>query len=425
MALLIHLRADTLLATLSDNDPVALWPDLSAFGNDAEQAVVGHQPTFQEDIQNGHPAVYFNGSNLGDPFYGSVDYMACPHGALLPAQLTSVEGFIVCKQDEPTATSNNGGPWEMGSGNAGGTQNGEWTRVGGGLDGHVFDTFGAAQTCDAGLPGVSIRSTFLYNPSSTFAGIWQARFNGILTRDTTGVTYGVPDPAIFNNACLIGATQPDLDNSWHGWVMEVRVYGPKMSCNERYDITSELGDYWGLDVTPEDCGGEQWGGVTRFTHLLRGGTMRTSVGMGGQPKGRYKAWKPLTRQKPYPALPIAPPTGTPTLPGLVPRTLVESTTIAAAAFTDTTIQLPVGTILSVDTLVTTAIPGPTTGFSVGDAADVNRFQVANVPVALGSSDKGTRSYGYFNAAATSVRLSMIGGSPATNAGRVRVTISYI
>lgn len=104
--------------------------------------------------------------------------------------------------------------------------------------------------------------------------------------------------------------------------------------------------------------------------------------------------------------------------------LTELTTIAAAATTDTTIQMPAGAIVvAVSVRVTTAIPDATS-FDVGDSGSANRFNTASVGVAANSTDAGTKAGAYYNASALSVRLTMNGTPPAANTGRVRVTIFY-
>lgn len=107
-----------------------------------------------------------------------------------------------------------------------------------------------------------------------------------------------------------------------------------------------------------------------------------------------------------------------------PQVLTELTTIAAAATTDTTIQMPANAVvLGVSVRVTTVIPDATS-FSVGDSGSATRFSTANVSTAANSTDPGTKAGAYYNASALSVRLTMNGGTPATNTGRVRVTIYY-
>ena len=108
---------------------------------------------------------------------------------------------------------------------------------------------------------------------------------------------------------------------------------------------------------------------------------------------------------------------------LVVKHLTELTTIAAAANTDTTIQMPAGAvILAVSVRVTTVIP-TATDFTVGDSGSAARFSTAAVSTAADSTDKGTKAGAYYNASALSVRITP-NLSPVNNTGRVRVTIHY-
>jgi hypothetical protein len=104
--------------------------------------------------------------------------------------------------------------------------------------------------------------------------------------------------------------------------------------------------------------------------------------------------------------------------------LTEETTIAAAANTDTTIQMPAAAIvLGVSVRVTTLIPTAAT-FTVGDSGSAARFNTAAVAVAAGSTDKGTKAGAYYNATAAAIRITP-NLTPATATGKVRVTIHYI
>lgn len=104
--------------------------------------------------------------------------------------------------------------------------------------------------------------------------------------------------------------------------------------------------------------------------------------------------------------------------------LTELVTIANAATTDSTIQMPAGAIiLGVPVRVTVAIPTATT-FTVGDSGSAARFSTAAVSVNLNSTDAGTKAGAYYNASALAIRITP-NGTPGTNAGRVRVTIFYI
>lgn len=104
--------------------------------------------------------------------------------------------------------------------------------------------------------------------------------------------------------------------------------------------------------------------------------------------------------------------------------LSEVTTIAASAFTDTTIQIPANAlVLGVSVRVTAAVTCTST-FTVGDSGSAARFSTAAVSKALASTDQGTKAGCYYNATATSVRITP-DTTPSDNTGRVRVTIHYI
>ena len=106
------------------------------------------------------------------------------------------------------------------------------------------------------------------------------------------------------------------------------------------------------------------------------------------------------------------------------KSLTEATTIAAAATTDTTIQIPANSIvLAVSVRVTTVIPTAAT-FTVGDSGIAARFSTAAVSSAATSTDPGTKAGAYYNASALSVRITP-NLTPGAATGVVRVTIHYI
>ena len=106
------------------------------------------------------------------------------------------------------------------------------------------------------------------------------------------------------------------------------------------------------------------------------------------------------------------------------KVLTELTTIAAAATTDTTVQMPAGAIvLAVSVRVTTVIPTAAT-FTVGDSGLATRFSTAAVSTAATSTDAGTKAGAYYNAGALAVRITP-DLTPAAATGVVRVTVHYI
>jgi hypothetical protein len=106
------------------------------------------------------------------------------------------------------------------------------------------------------------------------------------------------------------------------------------------------------------------------------------------------------------------------------RALTELTTIAAAATTTTAIQIPAAAIvLAVSVRVTVAIPTATT-FTVTGNTSGTTYNTAAVSVAANSTDPGTAAGAVYNGTAQTVRITP-SATPATNVGRVRVTVFYL
>jgi len=103
--------------------------------------------------------------------------------------------------------------------------------------------------------------------------------------------------------------------------------------------------------------------------------------------------------------------------------LTELTTIAAAATTDTTIQIPANAIaIGVSVRVTVIIPTAAT-FDVGIAGATTRYGTA-LAVAANTTNPGTNDGLRFYAGATKIRFTP-DVQPAAATGRVRTTIYYL
>lgn len=103
--------------------------------------------------------------------------------------------------------------------------------------------------------------------------------------------------------------------------------------------------------------------------------------------------------------------------------LSELTTIAAAATTDTTIEIPAGSIvIGVSVRVTTVIPTAAT-FDVGIAGATTRYGTG-IAVAADTTNPGTNDGLRYYAAATKIRFTP-NATPGAATGRVRTTIQYI
>lgn len=108
------------------------------------------------------------------------------------------------------------------------------------------------------------------------------------------------------------------------------------------------------------------------------------------------------------------------------KSLTELTTIAASATTTTTIQVPAGArLLAVPVRVTTVIPTAATFTVSFNGTAMNTNGATGVSTAAGSTDPGLRAA---NIAALTAATGIVitpDMTPATNTGRVRVTIYYI
>jgi trimeric autotransporter adhesin len=101
----------------------------------------------------------------------------------------------------------------------------------------------------------------------------------------------------------------------------------------------------------------------------------------------------------------------------------ELTTIASAAFTDTTIAIPANVIVKyVSVRVTVTIPTAAT-FTVTGATSGTAFNTAAVGTAAGTTNKGNAAGAYYNATLQNIRITP-NALPANTNGRVRVTICY-
>lgn len=104
------------------------------------------------------------------------------------------------------------------------------------------------------------------------------------------------------------------------------------------------------------------------------------------------------------------------------RSLTELTTIAAAATTNTVIQIPANAVvLAVSTRVTTVIPTAAT-YSVGITGTAGRYG-AGISTAATTTSPGTLAGPLYYAAATAIVITP-NLTPATATGVVRITIHY-
>lgn len=105
------------------------------------------------------------------------------------------------------------------------------------------------------------------------------------------------------------------------------------------------------------------------------------------------------------------------------KQLTELTSIAAAASTDTAIQIPAGAVVfGVSVYTHTTIPTATT-YLVMATTTGEVFCLEDISTTGGTSDAGTRNAPYHNISAQTIRIQP-NVTPATATGKVRVTIHY-
>lgn len=86
---------DASALSLSNNDPVASWTDMSGNGYHSTQATAANRPIFVENVLNGQPVVRFDGNN---------DYLQTVLASAIPQPITV---FIVVKLPSNNATIQN------------------------------------------------------------------------------------------------------------------------------------------------------------------------------------------------------------------------------------------------------------------------------------------------------------------------------
>lgn len=105
------------------------------------------------------------------------------------------------------------------------------------------------------------------------------------------------------------------------------------------------------------------------------------------------------------------------------KLLTQLVTIAAAADTDTTIQIPQhALVLGVSARVTTVIPTATV-FDLGVTGATTRYGTG-ISAAATTTHRGTNDAVRYYAAATAIKITP-DVQPAANTGRVRVTIHFL
>ena len=215
--LALWLKADV-LANLTNDAPVSLWPDSSGGGHDAYQSDAARQPMLVSNVLNGRPVVHFSGAG---------QYVYLP-GIL--GNATAAEAFVVLK-----STQGAGALWSLGS---------HWWSAPAGVpppfypdgDGSVSEDFGSANMYGLGIPPQPLDQFNVYNVTAE-TNYWAAWLDGVLLLETSNnpVGFGTPPFNFGNNFFSFG-----------GDVAEVVIFNRTLSAEERTTVNSYLNGKYGL-----------------------------------------------------------------------------------------------------------------------------------------------------------------------------------
>jgi probable HAF family extracellular repeat protein len=211
----LWLKADAII-TLTNNAPVASWPDSSGLNNNATQSTAANRPVWLTNVLNGKPSIHFDGVN---------DSFSLPN---LMNGATQAEAYVVLKAQNDVPGSNRG-LWRFGS--YGAPANLRYP----GTDGVIVDEFGSSAAYTVGDPAPALNTFHIFNVSSK-SGEWIARFNGVMQYYTTNNTVG------FNTTPTLGVGGIYFD----GDIAEVLVFDAVLTSSDRNSIGEYLNRKYGL-----------------------------------------------------------------------------------------------------------------------------------------------------------------------------------
>jgi hypothetical protein len=202
------LKADAL--SLSNNDPVTSWTDLSGQNNHATQSSAGAKPTFKND--GAFPVVRFNGTtNLLNIFDCSA--------------LNEAEIFIVLRvANDPPADVAQSGLWTFGTD----TNRTHFPY----LDGNVYEQFGTTARKSVGNPTPDLSSAFrIYNAYSADSD-YQVSLDKTPIFSTSSNTVG------FTSTPLLGQSMPFT--FFEGDMREIVFFDHKLAGAQRTNMENYL-----------------------------------------------------------------------------------------------------------------------------------------------------------------------------------------
>jgi hypothetical protein len=202
------------ISGLNDGDAVATWNDLSGNGNDVTQATASKKPTYKTGIQNGLPAVLFDGV---DDFLLITKAFGLTSGTLFVVYKSTAGSYCVLRTNNDSA--------------------GQYFRYAGDGNGYwgVFTT-GRIETYPASMPGANV-AAYVVDVSS--AASKTVHVNGI---DKGAQSFTFASPTQINIGDNLGSGGPYMT----GYVMEVGLYNSAISAGNLALLNVYLAAKYGI-----------------------------------------------------------------------------------------------------------------------------------------------------------------------------------
>lgn len=205
----------------ADSDPVGGWKDKSGNVRHHKQATGAQRPTYKTAVQNGLPAILFDGTD---------DNMIPDVGL---DTLTAATLFMVVRlQNDPPAVGSKTGLMEYTS--AALKTAWPWT------DGIIYQAFGTNMRKTTVDPTPSL-AVFNVTGVVTASGEYTTYLNGTQTYTTGTNTVGWSTAANSRIGASLGAPIGYLD----GWFAEILVYDSVLSSGNRATVEAYLKNKWG------------------------------------------------------------------------------------------------------------------------------------------------------------------------------------
>lgn len=215
--LLFHVKADSL--ALSDNDPVASWPDQGGEGNDVANATGSQRPLYKVNIQNSLPGVLFDGTD---------DYLSRTSAVNQPENSTVYSIYAVLRFTDADTTES-----VFGAGESVGFR---FLKTG---SNRAITHRSVADLVD----GAATNNTELWSAVKTSAPLTKLWINGV-NETITNSTAAMTAPGV--SPIFVGRFSTGLGFFFTGYIFELLWYENDHSDTDRQAVEAYLNGKWGV-----------------------------------------------------------------------------------------------------------------------------------------------------------------------------------